>query len=130
MRSRLMANRLKISAWMRMVSANCGTMKGSSALTVTTARKTARWRIASATSLLLAEQPAGPHHQDEEHQEVHQRQRQVLEVVRAEHLDERDQQAADDRAQERAHAADDDDHEGVDHDRGAHAEERRDQGGG
>ncbi len=56
--------------------------------------------------------------------------RQILKVVGAHHLHEGDQHAADDRAEERAHAADDDDDESVDHDGGAHAEKRRDQRGG
>ena len=56
-----------------------------------------------------------------------QRQRQIGEVVGAEHLHERDQQRADQRAGEAAHAADDDDDERVDDGVRRHAERRGDQ---
>src|SRR5262249_51751721 len=36
-------------------------------------------------SILLAEQAARPDYQDDQHQEVHKGQREILEVVRAEH---------------------------------------------
>src|ERR1700730_8102878 len=118
-----MSNRPKINASIRMVSEYCGTTKGSSTQTpAATAKLTFQF-----TLVLLAEQAAGSDHQNRQHQEVHECEREVLEVVGTEHLHEGDQDAADERAEERAHAADDDDDEGVDDDGRSHAEKRRDQ---
>src|ERR1051325_8193059 len=102
MRSRLMANSPKISASMSKVSVN-GEANGAAAhSTATTATNKSRL-----TSLFLAEHAARAHDQHREHEQIHEREREVLEIIGAEHLHEGDQQAADDRAGEAPHAADD-----------------------
>src|ERR1043166_8988135 len=111
MRSRLMANRPKISASMSKVSVNGETNGAAAHSTATMATKRKR-----RMSLFLAQHAAGPHDQHREHEQIHERERQVLEIIGAEHLHEGDQQAADDRAGEASHSADDHDHEGVDDD--------------
>src|SRR5262245_5007013 len=119
-----MANRPKISASMSKVSVN-GEANGAAAhSTAMTAAKTRR-----RTSLFLAEHAAGAHDQHREHEQIHEGERQILEVIGAEYLDEGDQQTADDRAGEASHPADDHDHEGIDDDVRAHAEEGGDEGG-
>src|SRR5260370_39569652 len=121
-----MASRPKISASIRIVSEYCGSMKGSSAQTpAATAKLTFQF-----TLVLLAEQAAGSDDQNDQHQEVHERERKILEVVGTKHLHEADQNAADEGAEERAHAADDDDDEGIDDHGRSHAEKRRDERGG
>ena len=80
--------------------------------------------------ILLAQQAAGPDDQNDQHQEVHEREREVLEVVGTKHLHEADQNAADEGAEERAHATDDDDDEGVDDHGRSHTEKRRNERGG
>src|SRR5260370_29257403 len=94
------------------VSEYCGTANGTSSETPATSANPSL----QDTLFLLAQQAAGTHDEDDQHQQVHQREREVLEIVGAEHLHEAHQHATDDRAGERAHAADDHDHEGRDHD--------------
>src|SRR5262245_34190589 len=106
-----MANRPRITSSVNSVIAKAGRPRGAAISTATTARPSRLdQRIASC---LLAEQATGPYHQHQQHDEVHKGKREVGEVVVAEHLDKSDQQRADQRAEEAAHAADDDDDKGI-----------------
>src|SRR5207302_6536109 len=98
------------------VSEYCGTTNGTISATPATSAKASL----QDTLFFLAQQAAGTRDEDDQHKEVHQREREVLEIVGAEHLHEAHQHAADDRAEERAHAADDNDHESGDHHVGPH----------
>src|ERR1043166_9750269 len=109
MRSRLMANRPKISASMSKVSVNGETNGAAAHSTATMATKRKR-----RMSLFLAQHATGAHDQHREHEQIHEREREVLEVIGAEHLHEGDEETPDDRAGEAPHATDDYDHEGVD----------------
>src|SRR5579883_1518306 len=96
MRSRLMANRPRMTASVSSVMANGGRPSGAStspaAITIQTSRVTP-----FICSRLLAEQAAGPDDEDGQHHQVHEGQREVGRVVVAEHLNEADQQRADQR---------------------------------
>src|SRR6185312_11152263 len=111
MRSRLMANSPRITASVSSVMANGGRPSGASTSASPTTSQTNRV-TPFMRSGFLAEQAARPHHEDGQHHQVHEGEREIGCVVVAEHLEEADQQRADQRAEEAAHAADDDDHEG------------------
>src|SRR5688572_18633385 len=115
MRSRLMANSPRISASVSSVMAKGGNPNGAAASSSTTTISNGR-SAAGTGSGLLAQKAARTHHQDGQHHQVHEGERQVGNVVVAEDLDEAHEQRPDQRAQEAAHAADDDDHKGVDDD--------------
>src|ERR1700694_2686364 len=113
MRSRLMANSPRMTASVSSVMANGGRPSGASTSARATTIQSSSRSASRIPSRFLAEQPARTHHEDGQHHQVHEGQREIGSVVVAEHLDEANQQRADERAQETAHAADDDDHKGV-----------------
>src|SRR5260370_41961372 len=102
MGSRLMANSPRMTGSVSSVMANGGRPSGAStsasAMAIQISRVAPRIRLC-----LFAEQAARTHHEDGQHDQVHESQREIGSVVVAEHLDEADQQRADQRAQETAH---------------------------
>src|ERR1700727_979824 len=106
MRSRLMANSPRMTASVSSVMANGGRPRGARtsarATRVQTSRRAAPFMrpgiFSGIRSRFLAEQAARPHHEDGEHHQVHEGQREIGRVVVAEYLDEADQQRADQRA--------------------------------
>src|SRR6476646_6851666 len=123
MRSRLMAKRPKMSPSESKVSVKGGRSGALAHINATAAARTMRPRI----SVFPAEHATGTDDQDSEHKQVHQGQRQVLEIIGAEDLDKGDEHAADDGSEKAAHPADDDYHEGIDDHVASHAEERSQQ---
>src|SRR5216683_8143022 len=113
MRSRLMANSPRMTASVSSVMANGGRPSGAStsasATAVQISSRVAPFIRSGIRSRFLAEQATRTHHEYGQHHQVHEGQREIGRVVVAEHLDEADQQRADEGAQEAAHAADDDD---------------------
>src|SRR5262249_27664945 len=103
MRSRLMAKSPKISASVSKVSVNGWRTGAGAQISAASGGRTMRTCIL----LLPAEHAAGTHDQNGEHEQVHQGQRQVLEIVGAEDLDEGDEHAADDGSEKASHPADD-----------------------
>src|SRR5437763_671645 len=100
MRSRLMANSPRMTASVSRVIANGGRPSGASTSTSPTTIQTSRvapvMRVAPVIrSRLLAEQAARTDHEDGQHHQVHEGQREIGGVVVAEDLDEADQQRAD-----------------------------------
>src|ERR1700730_1570755 len=119
MRSRLMAKRPKMRASVTKVSVNAGMIGAVAHISATITARTMRPRI----SLFLAEHATRTDDQDCEHQQVHHGQSQILEIVGAEDLDERDKHAPDNGPEKTSHPADDDDNEGINDHVGSHAEE-------
>src|SRR6516162_3132192 len=105
-----------MSASVTRVSVNAGMIGALAHISATIMASTMPPRI----SLFLAEHATRTDDQDGKHQQVHHRQRQILEIVGAEDLDERDKHAPDNRAEKTSHSADDDDDEGIDDHVGAH----------
>src|SRR5258708_27639083 len=117
MRSRLMANSPRMTASVSSVMANGGRPSGAStsANTSTGATTIQICRVAPfIRSRFLAEQAARTHHEDGQHDQVHEGQREIGSVVVAEHPDQADQHRAAQRAQSTPHAADDYEHAAID----------------
>src|SRR5215218_3142653 len=100
MRSRLMAKSPRMTASVSSVMANGGRPGGASTsaspTTIQITRVAPLIRAAPIIRLrLLAEQAARAHHEDGQHHQVHDGQREIRSVIIAEHLDEADQQRAD-----------------------------------
>src|SRR5215470_10014761 len=123
MRSRLIAKSPRMRSSVNRVIAKRGRPNGA-AMSKPVMRNPPRagsTRVSRMASYLLAEEATRADHQHQQHHEVHERERKVRQIVVAEHLDERDKQCADERAQKATHAADDHDDEGVDYRRRRHA---------
>src|SRR5260370_6128912 len=107
-----MTNRARMTASVSSVMANGGRPSGGSTSASATAIQISR--VAPRIRLcLLAEQAARTHHEDGQHDQENESKREIGSVVVAEHLDEADHHPADQRAQETAQAAADDDPEDV-----------------
>src|SRR6476661_3724090 len=96
--ARNMANSPRITSSVSSVMANGGRAAGAAISSATERRPSAS--CARMRSCLLAEQSAGPHDEHQQHEQIHGGKREVGEVVVAEHLHERDQDGADQRAEE------------------------------
>src|SRR5260370_7818908 len=117
MRSRLRGNSPRMTASVSSVMANGGRPSGAStsatATTVQISSRVAPFIRSGIRLRFLAEQAARTHHEDGQHHQVHEAQREIGSVVVAQHLDEADPQRAYDRPQKTAHPADNHDHEAL-----------------
>src|SRR2546423_14583076 len=98
-----MAKRPRITSSVRSVMAKTGSPNGAAISNATTARPSSvDQRIGSR---LLAEQAARSHDQYQQHHQGHERQREIRQGAITEDLHEGDEERADQRADEAAHAA-------------------------
>src|SRR6266705_4053076 len=98
-----MANSPRITSSVKSVMANAGSASGAVTSSATPQRPTTigpRMR-----SRLLAEQPAGPNDEHQQHEQIHGCEREIGEVVVSEYLDEGNEERTNERAEETAHAA-------------------------